>query len=409
MQSSSPPRLASPLRPKAPGTPSEADESWFGGFRRLFRSKPKAEVLDPIPLLAFAPEPTAGPQPPPVVGEMTIAPLEEELSAAPRTYTRRPSRLVRPLLIVGALVALSTLAVPAYLFLPVFGPPAIAPATGNLTIETRPAGSEVIIDNVRRGVAPLTLALAAGPHTVLIRNGSDERTIPLTMAPGGDVSQYYEMRAAEPSVLGGLSIVTDPPGATVAIDGKPRGVSPMTVTDLPAADHLVTVTSETGTAERVVPVAAGSTAAVTFSLPRLAGPVGGWLAIAAPFEVEVNEREDVIGSSAMTRIMLSAGRHDVVLANRALGYSESRRIEVTAGRMTAIHVDPPTALVSLNARPWAEVILDGESIGQTPIANRQIDIGSHEVIFRHPQYGERKQTVLVTVKGPNRIAVDLSK
>jgi hypothetical protein len=31
------------------------------------------------------------------------------------------------------------------------------------------------------------------------------------------------------------------------------------------------------------------------------------------------------------------------------------------------------------------------------------------MVFRHPQLGERKQTVMVTAKGPNRIAVDLTK
>jgi hypothetical protein len=36
-------------------------------------------------------------------------------------------------------------------------------------------------------------------------------------------------------------------------------------------------------------------------------------------------------------------------------------------------------------------------------------IGSHDVVFRHPQFGERRQTVVVTSTGPNRIAVDLTK
>ena len=33
----------------------------------------------------------------------------------------------------------------------------------------------------------------------------------------------------------------------------------------------------------------------------------------------------------------------------------------------------------------------------------------HEMVFRHPQLGERRQTVTVTAKGPNRIAADLTK
>ena len=66
-----------------------------------------------------------------------------------------------------------------------------APQTGNLTIDTRPAGSEVLIDGQRRGATPLTLALTPGSHTMTIRNGGDERVVPLTMAAGAEVTQYY--------------------------------------------------------------------------------------------------------------------------------------------------------------------------------------------------------------------------
>jgi hypothetical protein len=107
--------------------------------------------------------------------------------------------------------------------------------------------------------------------------------------------------------------------------------------------------------------------------------------------------------------MLAAGRHTVLLTNLSLGYQENRKIEVTAGKTIAIKIDPPKASVSVNARPWAEITLDGTSAGQTPIANLLVTVGSHEMVFRHPQLGERKETVVVTAKGPNRIAVDFTK
>jgi len=117
----------------------------------------------------------------------------------------------------------------------------------------------------------------------------------------------------------------------------------------------------------------------------------------------------VIGTSGSARIMLAEGRHSVVLTNRSVGYQESRKIEVTPGKTTVVKVDPPKALISVNARPWAEVLLDGASVGQTPIANLLVTIGSHEIVFRNPQLAERKQSIVVTAKGPNRIAADLTK
>jgi serine/threonine-protein kinase len=203
--------------------------------------------------------------------------------------------------------------------------------------------------------------------------------------------------------------VTDPPGARVSVDGKARGTSPITVTDLTPADHKVTVTSDTASAERTITVTAGGTASVMFSLPRVSGPVGGWLAISAPFDVEVVEHDDVIGSGGTSKIMLAAGRHDITLLNRTLGYQEVRKVDVTAGKTMSIKVDPPKVNISVNARPWADVSLDGASLGQTPISNLQVAVGTHEMVFRHPQLGERRQSVTVTAKGPNRIAADLTK
>jgi hypothetical protein len=284
------------------------------------------------------------------------------------------------------------------------------PRAGNLTIDTRAISSEVFIDGERRGVTPLTMSLTPGAHMVTVRSSSDERVVPLTIAAGADVIQYFEMKAGEPvAILGRLSVVTDPPGARVAVDGRPRGTSPLMVADLPAQEHKVTVTSGTSSAERTVMVTAGGDASVMFSLSKVSGPVGGWLSISAPFDVEVVEDADVIGTSGVSRIMLAAGRHSVVLTNRSVGYQETRKIEVTPGRTTVIKVDPPKASVGVNARPWAEVLLDGKSVGQTPIANLLVSVGPHEIVFRNPQFAERKQAIVVTAKGLNRIAVDFTK
>jgi len=47
--------------------------------------------------------------------------------------------------------------------------------------------------------------------------------------------------------------------------------------------------------------------------------------------------------------------------------------------------------------------------GMLALFGFQVAIGTHEMVFRHPQLGERRQSVTVTAKGPNRIAADLTK
>jgi hypothetical protein len=316
-------------------------------------------------------------------------------------------------LIVAAGATVATVGFGAFVMargLPGRAPVDVRPA--QLTINTRPSGAEVIIDGERLGVTPFAQPVKPGAHSVTVRIDGRERVLPLELSAGAQVSQYLEMPVpqAPASAVGRISVVTDPPGARVSIDGQALGVSPLTVSVLTADEHRVSVRSDAGSAERVVAVERGATASVVFSLPKTsAAPVGGWLAVNAPFEVQVLERDEVVGASGTTKIMLAAGKHDVLLVNRALGYQETRKFEVTGGKVTTVRVDPPKATLSVNARPWAEVTIDANAVGQTPIANLAVTIGTHQVTFRHPQFGERRQTVLVTTKGPNRIAIDMTR
>ncbi len=409
--------MQSPARPPRESAVSSlktragaGERSLFGGLFGLFESKPPRPPVEDgnaDELFSFPSEGSSRSEPVPRVSAPRVT---AALSRAPRSNRRLAPGLVQPLLILVALVVVSGLAVIAIRYFPLLRSAPAEPRFGSLTIDTRLITSEVIIDGKRRGVTPLRLSLPPGDHTITVRSGSDERVVPLTIAAGADVTQYFEMKAAEPaSRFGQVSVSTDPPDARVSVDGQARGSSPLTIGGLTPGQHRVSVTSAAGSVERTVMVPAGGTASVVFSPSKASGPVGGWVSISSPFEVQVAENDDVVGTSGASRIMLAAGRHNITLTNPALGYQETRKIEVTAGKTVAIRVDPPKASVSVNARPWAEITLDGASAGQTPIANLLVSVGSHEMIFRHPQLGERKQTIVVTAKGPNRIAVDFTK
>jgi serine/threonine-protein kinase len=63
--------------------------------------------------------------------------------------------------------------------------------------------------------------------------------------------------------------------------------------------------------------------------------------------------------------------------------------------------------VNINALPWADVLIDGVRIGDTPLANVMLRPGDHAVVFRHPELGEKRQTVRVTLRESPRISVDM--
>ena len=69
----------------------------------------------------------------------------------------------------------------------------------------------------------------------------------------------------------------------------------------------------------------------------------------------------------------------------------------------------PKGTAHLNATPWAEVWVDGEKVGETPLGNLALTIGPHEIVFKHPDLGEQAHAATVTANAPLRLSVDLSK
>ena len=113
--------------------------------------------------------------------------------------------------------------------------------------------------------------------------------------------------------------------------------------------------------------------------------------------------------SMSTRLMLPAGAHNLVLENEALAFSTRLSVQVAPGQTATAAVTIPNGSLSLNALPWAEVLVDDRSIGTTPVANVAVPIGTHEVVFRHPQHGERRRTVVVKAGSPTRVGVDFTQ
>jgi hypothetical protein len=142
-----------------------ARRGWLSG---LFRLRPKASPKDAVfpeanPLLAFPSE--TGPRP----ESLPIAEGRKKPAPAPRPATPGRAKFLRSALIVAVIIALPSLGVLATRRFSILQFTASEPRPGNLTIDTRPAGSEVLIDGAAAARRPLTLALTPGAHTITIR------------------------------------------------------------------------------------------------------------------------------------------------------------------------------------------------------------------------------------------------
>ncbi len=129
---------------------------------------------------------------------------------------------------------------------------AAAPATpGRLLVRSTPAGAVVTIDGMRRGTTPLALRdMAIGTYTVQVsREGFQpvERRVSLSSdQPSGSLAltlaPVRSRAAAAPTAsagLGSIAVLSRPAGATVYLDERPIGKTPLSVAEIAAGSHAV--------------------------------------------------------------------------------------------------------------------------------------------------------------------------
>src|SRR5712692_1989205 len=170
------PTTATPARGKAPS------RSWLARLLRPARTEAQSAAprsVEADPLLEFASE--AATEPPPT----TIV--------SPRSPRRL--RLQYAMFPVGAVLLAGVLLAGRFAFTHLRLPDSLrrAKPAGSLTVETRPAGAEVLVDGKPLGVSPAILSLPPGVHVITVHRGSEERVAPLMLTEATHVVQYFDL------------------------------------------------------------------------------------------------------------------------------------------------------------------------------------------------------------------------
>jgi serine/threonine protein kinase len=378
------PALVSASQPAGPSTTPQPTKLAVGTGSSGFWEKSTKTPFDP-PTAAAAP-----------------APVEQVRQSVAAKYPLSRFKLAAAAALLVGLTSAITLGALRYIAAPV-----AADGMGTLSVQTNPSGVSVDVDGQPRGVTPLTLNLSPGRHTLKLANEGNVRSMPITITAGGQVSHLIELPRAS-SLLGELQVRTEPAGAQVTVDGHVYGRSPLTVEGLAPGAHAVLLENDMGSMTQDVKIEAGTTASLVVPLtaPRNA-PVSGWISVNAPMPLQIFEDSRLLGTSQSDRIMVTVGRHELVMVNEVVGFSQSQVVNVTPGRVTPIRPQWPSAATSFNATPWAEVWVDGRQIGETPLANISVPVGNHDVLFRHPELGEKRVRAVVTLSAPAKVSVDM--
>jgi hypothetical protein len=273
-----------------------------------------------------------------------------------------------------------------------------------------------------------TTETPAAPATPETASSSPVPAKPAAPSPSPVAEQAVDRPVAPGTAR--IDVASNPPGALVSINGAARGLTPLVLTGLPAGKHTIVVSRGSFSATRTVELSPGGATAVSVPIPHSFGagvpqrvpnqqligragaatvPASGSLTFDMPVDLLVYLDGRLRGNTRDGSVTLPAGTQNVVLANTAYEYREVVSVTVTAGVVTRANVTVPTGYLSLNALPWADVWVDGNPMGTTPLANLSLPIGSHEVLWRHPTLGDRRQLVNVKAKTPGRAGVDFTR
>jgi hypothetical protein len=250
---------------------------------------------------------------------------------------------------------------------------------------------------VAAAVVLVIAGVGVGRSYLFTRGATAEPEKPAAAVPATETKPVQSS-----SKLGTLALTTQPAGARVLLDGKAVGESPVTLGDLPPGKHALTLVGSSGSVKKVIRIEAGKTLSLEVPI------YSGWIAVFAPVPLDIAENGRAIGTTEQGRLMLSPGLHQLTLSNRQLGYKTVQIVDIEPGEERSISVQPTGAL-NANAEPWAEVWIAGKKVGDTPIAGLQVPLGTHEILFKNPQFADQRVTVTVMGSGVATAAVDFRK
>ena len=121
----------------------------------------------------------------------------------------------------------------------------------------------------------------------------------------------------------------------------------------------------------------------------------GALRISSTVALKVYEGSRLLGSVPGSDLRMAAGAHEIQLVNEDLGIRHTQTIEIASAATVALHVAPPHGYVTIDASPWAEVSVDGQPLGRTPLGPLPLSLGEHQITFRHPAGSKDQQRITV--------------
>jgi hypothetical protein len=282
--------------------------------------------------------------------------------------------------------------------------------TGALLV-TSDAGGDVYVDGVRKDVAPAIITgVPAGDHVIEVRKDGVPPWRQNVTVPSGQQVKVSAVFGASVGT-GSIRAIASEPDAQIFIDGEDKGRSPATANNVKPGDHIVEARkAKFKSVQQTVHVGQGDNAIVQLKM-ELAPPdrpKAGLKVQSTVPNAEVFVDGSSLGRAPVDRNDLDPGKHYIVVHRD--GYTDFKReVYLNENQYVALVADLSAtgAIRVLSTPEGADVRVDGELIGKTPVSRDQIGSGDHVIEFRLKGYFDHKETMKVEGGREKVFSVDL--
>jgi hypothetical protein len=233
------------------------------------------------------------------------------------------------------------------------GAPAVTTGpTATFMLDVQPAEAAITLNDRRVGIGLFHDRIAAGQenHFRVTAAGFADSEFSFTAAAGDSQARRVALRERR----GDLRIETQPPGAEIRIDGRPRGSSPVLARGLGAArSHRIEATmTGFGVAARDITPAPDTVGVLQLVLQQGTAAV---MVTVDPLGSEIRVDGTVRGVSPARLTDLPLGRHKFSAARH--GYLPSE---------TTLVVDPSVGEINLRLmpEPWGVLVVQGDRVAK---------------------------------------------
>ena len=289
---------------------------------------------------------------------------------------------------------------------------------GLIIVKTTPSGADVKYNGVSLGSTPLLVTTLPSGQTHVLElslNGYQTRKIDVPLE--GRTPVVREETLALDS--GTVELTTDPPGATVTVNGVERGVTPATLSHIPKGLASVTVRLAGYREEtRELRVTPGDRQTLALTLKAMPARLN---VVSSPEQARVFLDNAYQGKTPVTISSVAPGAHElrveltghapvtrtITLANGSEGTEEFKMASVL-GRL------------EVSTRPaGAKILVDGKAVGSTKaqgdaprsqiLALENIAAGEHSVMAHLDGYQDVARKITIKPNGTGQLYLSLPR